>query len=150
MGITPRVSHASYFQIFVVSAVVMGISHTLAKEKIFEPLRDALGGKKTWLGYLLSCPYCNSHWVSFAIVPLTHTYVLDANPSWGLVGVVLRWFLSSIFITVMAAFLRIAFYFLDESQGLVRREIVKTEAEARFAQKVAEEEGAEEARFSAH
>lgn len=140
-------NHAPYFQIFVVSAVVMGMSHTIAKEKIFERVRDALGGKDTFVGYLVSCPYCNSHWLAFGLVPLTHTYVFEANPAWGVIGLVVRWFLSSIFITVMAAFLRIAFYFLDESQGLVRREITKTEAEAHMAQKIA---GEEEARFSAH
>lgn len=141
-------SHAPYFQIFVVAAVVMGLSHTIAKEKIFERIRSALGGKETFCGYLVSCPYCNSHWLAFIFVPLTQTYVIAANPEWGLGGVLLRWFVSAIFVTVVAAFLRIAFYFVDESQGLVRREIVKTEAEARVAQRVAAEE--EQARLSAH
>jgi hypothetical protein len=141
------VSHAPFFQIFVVAAVVMGLSHTIAKEKIFERVRSLLGGKETFCGYLVGCPYCNSHWLAFVFVPLTQTYVIAANPAWGLVGVAVRWFVSAIFITVAAAFLRIAFYFVDESQGLVRREIVKTEAEARVAQKVAKEEGV---RLSAH
>lgn len=128
-----------YFRIFVVAAVVMGLSHTIARERIFLRVRDWCGGKETTLGYLLSCPYCNSHWLAFILVPLTHTYVIDGHP-------LLRWFLSSIFITVMAAFLRIAFYLVDESQGLVRREIAKTEAEARVAERAAEE--AEHARVS--
>lgn len=141
-------SHAPFFQIFVIAAVVMGLSHTIAKEKIFERVRTVLGGKETFCGYLVSCPYCNSHWLAFIFVPLTQTYVIAANPAWGLAGIALRWFVSSIFVTVVAAFLRIAFYFVDESQGLVRREIVKTEAEARVAQRVAGEE--EAARLSAH
>jgi len=134
------VSHAPYFQIFVVAAVVMGLSHTIAREKIFERARAALGGKETSLGYLVSCPYCCSHWLAFLFVPLTQTYVIAANPAWGLAGVVLRWFVSAIFVTVLAAFLRIAFYLVDESQGLVRREIVKTEAEARMAQRIVDEQ----------
>lgn len=137
-----------YFQIFVVAAVVMGLSHTIAKEKIFEAVRRRLGGRDTFCGYLVSCPYCNSHWLAFILVPLTATYVVPISPALGAAAPVLRWFFSSIFITVVAAFLRIAFYFVDESQGLVRREIAKTEAEARVAQKVAEE--ADEPRASAH
>lgn len=137
---------ASYFQIFVVGAIVMGLSYTLSKEKIFEGLRERLGGKDTFFGYLVSCPYCNSHWIAFAMVFLTKTYVVEFPSSFGTAGAVLRWFLSSIFITVVAAFLRIAFFFVDESQGLVRREIVKTEAEvvkteaeARVAEKLADD-----------
>jgi len=34
---------------------------------------------------------------------------------------VLDWFLSSMLVVVIAAFLRVAFWFVDESQGLVRR-----------------------------
>lgn len=120
---------ASLFQIFAVSAVVMGMSHTIAKEKVFAWLRERLGGKQTYVGYLVSCPYCNSHWIAFALVPLTGTWVVDVAPEWGVLSTIMRWFFSSIFITVAAAFLRIAFYFVDESQGLLRREIAKAEAE---------------------
>lgn len=118
-------------QLFVVSAVVMGMSQTLAKEKIFAPLREKLGGKDTWLGYLVSCPYCVSHWIAFVLVPLTGSYFVPIAPDWGFVSAILAWFLSSILITVVAAFLRVVFYFVDEVQGLTRRrqEAVETETE---------------------
>ena len=107
----------------------MGMSHTVAKERIFAPLRDRLGGKRTWLGYLLSCPYCASHWFAFAVVPLTGaTYVpvaLDPGP----LATVLSWFLSSILVVVVAAFLRVGFYLVDETQGLLRRREVEVEEE---------------------
>ncbi len=118
-------------QLFAVSAVTMGISHTLARERIFARLRDKLGGKETWLGYLVSCPYCASHYVAFALVPLTGTYAIRVAPDWGVISALLDWFLSSILVTVIAAFLRGGFYFVDETQGLVRREQKKVEAEAR-------------------
>lgn len=108
------------FQLFAVSAVVMGISQTIAKERICAPLRERLGGKETWLGYLVSCPYCVSHYVAFALVPLTGTYPIQVVVE-GWVGSVLSWFLSSILLTVIAAFFRVLFWFVDESQGLVRR-----------------------------
>jgi hypothetical protein len=34
---------------------------------------------------------------------------------------VLRWLLSSILVAVLAAFFRVIFYFVDETQGLVKR-----------------------------
>jgi hypothetical protein len=99
----------------------MGMAQTIAKEQIFAPLRERLGGKDTWLGYLVSCPYCASHYLAFALVPLTGAYYVDVAPGLGLLGGVLRWFLSSYLVVVIAAFLRVAFWFVDETQGLVRR-----------------------------
>ena len=102
--------------------MVMGLSHTIARERLFEALRARLGGPSTWVGYLASCPYCVSHWVAFVLVPVTGTYPLDVVPSLGAGRPVIRWFLSSILVATLAAFLRVAFYFVDESQGLVRRQ----------------------------
>lgn len=100
----------------------MGLSHTLTKERIFASLRERLGGKETWLGYLVSCPYCASHYIAFALVPLTATYLVRVAVDWGALTRILEWFLSSILVTVVAAFLRIVFYFVDEKQGLTRTE----------------------------
>jgi hypothetical protein len=118
-------------QLVLVSAVVMGLSHTIAKEKICEPLRRAAGGMQTWPGYLLSCPYCASHWLAFALVPLTGTYLISVAVRWGFLSSALEWFLNSILVTVVAAFLRVGFYFVDEEQRLVRKrkEAVETVAE---------------------
>ena len=115
------------FQLFAVSAVVMGISQTVAKEQIFAPVRERLGGKATFFSYLVSCPYCLSHYVAFALVPLTGTYPISVVVG-GWVGSVLSWFLSAILLTVIAAFYRVLFWFVDEAQGLVRRR-QKTEEE---------------------
>jgi uncharacterized membrane protein len=109
-------------QLLAVSLVVMGLSHTIARERIFAPLRRRLGGNATWLGYLVSCPYCVSHWVAFIVVPLTGTYPLKVIPHWGAVSSVLTWLLSSVLVAVIAAFFRVVFYFVDETQGLVRRQ----------------------------
>ena len=111
----------SLIQLFAVSLVVMGLAHTLTRERIGEPLRRRLGGKETWLGYLVSCPYCTSHWLAFLLVPLTGTYFVDVVPRWGAATSVLLWFLSSILVTVIAAFFRVIFYYVDETQGLIKR-----------------------------
>lgn len=115
--------------LLVISAVVMGIAHTVAKERIFAPLRARLGGKATWLGYLLSCPYCASHWVAFAVVPLTDAYYVPVALPPGPAATVASWFLSSILVVVVAAFLRVGFYVVDETQGLLRRREVEVEEE---------------------
>jgi hypothetical protein len=109
------------FQLITVSLVVMGIAHTVSRERLFAPLRRRLGDESTWLGYLVSCPYCVSHWVALAIVPLTRTYPIEIPYSWGIVSDGLRWLLSAILLSVIAAFFRIGFYFIDETQGLIRR-----------------------------
>lgn len=109
------------FQLLAVSAVVMGMAQTIARERIFEPLRDRLGNKETWFGYLVSCPYCASHYLAFALVPITGTYALEVAVEWGFLSRLLTWFLSSYLVVVIAAFLRVAFWFVDETQGLIRR-----------------------------
>jgi hypothetical protein len=116
-------------RLLLVSAVVMGLSHTIAREKIFDPLRRACGGMSTWRGYVLSCPYCASHWLAFVLVPLTGTYLIRVVPRWGSVSSALDWFLSSILVTVVAAFLRVGFYFVDEGQRLTREKKKATQAE---------------------
>jgi hypothetical protein len=109
-------------QLLLVSAIVMGLSQTLTRERIFEPLRRRLGGKETWLGYLFSCPYCVSHGIAFVLVPLTGTFVVDVAIQAEPLAKVLRWFLSSILVTVIAAFFRVVFWLVDEQQALARKE----------------------------
>jgi hypothetical protein len=113
---------ATIFELFAISAITMGLAHTITRERMFAPLRDRLGGKETWLGYLFSCPYCTSHWIAFILVPVTGVAFVPLAPSLGGVSGVLQWFLSSILVTVVAAFLRVFFYFVDESQSLTKRE----------------------------
>ncbi|MFL5320733.1 MAG: hypothetical protein ACJ790_13815 [Myxococcaceae bacterium] len=107
--------------LFFVSAVVMSISYTVTRERIFEPLRERLGNKDTFFGYLCSCPYCASHWISFIVVPLTGAYYLRVPYDWGFLSTALTWFFSCILVTIIAAFLRVMFFFVDETQGLVKR-----------------------------
>jgi uncharacterized membrane protein len=116
----------------------MGLSHTVARERICEPLRRRLGGKETWLGYLVSCPYCLSHWVAMILVPVTGTYAVPVVVQWGALSQVLRWFLSSVLVAMLAAFFRVIFYFVDETQGLVRRRQKSVEEETETQRAVRE------------
>lgn len=127
------------FQLFAVSAVVMGLSYTISKEELFRGFRDRCGGRETWLGYLVSCPYCLSHWVAFIVVPLTGTYYVHMAARIPVVAPIVDWFLSSILVTVVAAFLRVIFFFVDETQGFVRRRKKMAEKEAEVVERAIEE-----------
>jgi hypothetical protein len=119
-------------QVLGLAMVVMGLSHSLARERIGAGIRAALGGPDTWLGYLVSCPYCVSHWIALVLVPVTGIYPLQVVPRWGLASDIMRWVLSTVLIATLAAFFRVAFYFVDETQGLVRRrqKFVEKQADA--------------------
>lgn len=122
-------------KLLIVAAVTMGMSHTIARERIFEPVRKACGGFDTWHGYLLSCPYCASHWLAFVLVPLTNTYAIHVAPRWPYVSPVLDWFLSVICVTVLAAFLRVGFYMVDEGQRLTQQRKKRAKVEAEIAER---------------
>ncbi len=50
-GPPPHPADMSYLgQLLAVAAVVMGIAQTITRERMFEPLRNRLGGHETWLG----------------------------------------------------------------------------------------------------
>jgi Na+-transporting methylmalonyl-CoA/oxaloacetate decarboxylase gamma subunit len=51
-------------------------------------------------------------------------------PRWPVVSPLLDWFLSSILVTVVAAMLRVGFYFIDEEARLARTKKRATEVEA--------------------
>src|SRR3954454_24132018 len=129
-------------QLLAVSLVVMGLSHTIARERICEPLRRRLGGRETWLGYLVSCPYCVSHWLAVIIVPITGVYPIQVAARWGMLTGVLRWLLAAVLVAVLAAFFRVVFYFVDETQGLVKRQQRSVEEEAE-TRKIAREQALE-------
>lgn len=57
-------------KIAVLSFVVSAITLTVTKTKVFKPLRTFLLSHCEWLGKLFSCPYCFSHWTSFAMVAI--------------------------------------------------------------------------------
>lgn len=137
---------ASWSELLAVGAVVMVISYTIATQRIFLPFRDRCGGKDTWLGYLVSCPFCASWWVAFVVVPLTATRAFRIPYDWGVFDDVLGWFLTVALVVAIAAFLRVAFFFVDETQGLVRRQQKTVEVERELLAKRAKAiEGAREA-----
>jgi hypothetical protein len=55
------------------------ISVTITRASVFEPLRVWVGQNSKWLGKLISCPYCLSHWVSFLMVAIYQPVVIQSS-----------------------------------------------------------------------
>lgn len=54
--------------VLILALATASISITVAKGQIFELPRTWLKAQNAFLGELFSCPYCVSHWVTFAFV----------------------------------------------------------------------------------
>jgi len=84
------------FSFILLSLCVSTISVTIAKTRIFLSLRHWAHNRTWWLGTLLSCPYCLSHWVSGFFVTLLYIY----NPLISITGIVWIDAIITIFATV--------------------------------------------------
>ena len=57
-----------YAEVLVLSLVASTTSVTLAKARVFRGLREVVGRCGGWLGDLVRCPYCMSHWIALLLV----------------------------------------------------------------------------------
>lgn len=51
-------------QILWLSLATTAISLTITRARIFKEIRESIDSRSEWLGDLIHCPYCTSHWVS--------------------------------------------------------------------------------------
>ncbi len=61
------------------ATVAAAISATVSRASLFDGLRDGLARKSDFLGKLVSCPYCLSHWVAFGLVAAYRPQVLPVH-----------------------------------------------------------------------
>lgn len=52
----------------VLALAVAVVSITATKAKVSKPLRDRIKSRNAWVGELVSCPYCFSHWLALGAV----------------------------------------------------------------------------------
>lgn len=83
----------------VLAMVVSGTSYTITGTEIFEPLRRFLVARSKWLGHLISCFYCTSHWITFLLVALYRPVLVET--SFALVNLAI----SAFFVIQLATFL---------------------------------------------
>lgn len=58
---------------------VASVSMTLTKSEVFGPLREWIDIKSKFLGDLIHCPYCTSHYVSLGTVLLFQPVVATSG-----------------------------------------------------------------------
>lgn len=96
--------------IVLLSFVTASISFTVTEMKIFLPFREWIKKRNSLLGELVSCGYCFSHWVAFALVAI---YRLKLFESWFL----LDYFLTALVIAWLAGYQWILMCWLMEKLG---------------------------------
>lgn len=58
------------YQVAVLALATAAISATVSKARVFAFAREWIASRNTWLGELVSCSYCTSHWVAIALVAI--------------------------------------------------------------------------------
>jgi len=65
-------------QLATLASATSAISITITKGGVFSKQRQWIKGRNSWLGKLVSCPYCLSHWVAAALVAIYQPTPLSA------------------------------------------------------------------------
>lgn len=65
----------------LLALAVSSVSVTMTKSSIFKSTREWIDEKSSFFGDLVHCPYCTSHWLSFAAVAVYQPRLLD-SPYW--------------------------------------------------------------------
>lgn len=60
--------NTAMYQVVVLALATAAISTTISKGGIFASAREWIFERNEWLGKLVSCSYCTSHWVAMALV----------------------------------------------------------------------------------
>ena len=84
-------------EVLYLSFAVASISFTVTESKLFRSFREWVKRKNTFLGELVSCGYCLSHWLAFAFIAI---YKPRLFKSWWL----LDYFLTALVVAWMSAF----------------------------------------------
>jgi hypothetical protein len=77
-------------QILWLSLATAAISLTITRARIFEEVRVGIDSVSEWLGDLIHCPYCTSHWIAFAFCVWYKPRVLQSD--WVIMDVTLSAF----------------------------------------------------------
>lgn len=56
------------FEMLLIGLAIASITMTISKSNVMEYLRTQVSKLSYWVGELIHCPYCLSHWFAFAAV----------------------------------------------------------------------------------
>lgn len=65
--------------VVTLALAVSALSMTLTKAKVFKGTREWIKDRSTWLGGLITCPYCTSHWFAFGAVVVYRPRIVDSG-----------------------------------------------------------------------
>jgi hypothetical protein len=65
---TTTIDTTALYQIIILSLATGAIAVTISKAQVFASTREWIMKHNTWLGRLVSCSYCTSHWVAIFFV----------------------------------------------------------------------------------
>ncbi|MGD0576523.1 MAG: DUF1360 domain-containing protein [Candidatus Staskawiczbacteria bacterium] len=71
---------AAVYQAVVLALATATISVTVSKAKVFASAREQIAKRNAWLGDLVLCSYCTSHWVAFALVGIYGLRLVSRQP----------------------------------------------------------------------
>lgn len=69
----------SYLTILFLALPVASISLTTSRAKVFAGFRTWVAARSEWLGKLVECTYCTSHWVAFLAVAFYRPNVMNSD-----------------------------------------------------------------------
>ncbi len=78
------------YQVAVLALATAAISVTISKARLFASAREWIAKRNTWLGELMSCSYCTSHWVAIALVAIYRPVLVS------------QWIIVDLFVSVFA------------------------------------------------
>lgn len=84
-------------RVVLLSLVTASVAFTLSEAVLLKGLRERVAAWSPWWGKLLSCGYCQGHWVAFGLVAIYRPRLFEA---WWL----LDYLLTALVIAWLAAF----------------------------------------------
>lgn len=58
------------YQVAILALATAAVSVTTSKSRVFASAREWIASRNNWLGELVSCSYCTSHWVAIVLVAI--------------------------------------------------------------------------------
>lgn len=81
---------AALYEVVVLALATAAISVTISKAQVLSSFRDWVADHSAWLGDLISCHYCTSHWVAIGFIAIYHPFLVR------------KWTVSDLFISLFA------------------------------------------------
>ncbi len=81
----------------ILAIAVAAVSMTIGRAKVSEGFRSWADNKSAWLGKLVNCPYCISHWIAFVAVAWYRPRVISSS------FIIFDWIVSLFLIVALAS-----------------------------------------------